>query len=386
MKPTDIYRFSPAWRQTAYAAVVLCSALASGCATTGQTATGTPGDPFESWNRGVYKFNDGLDRVALKPAATAYGKVIPEPVRNGIHNFFSNFRDAWSAVNLLLQGRIAAALNDGMRVSVNTVLGIAGTLDIATEMRLDSHKQDMGLTLGHWGMGSGPYLVWPVLGPSTLRDSLGLPLDRAAGPVFLTRHSVPTTNSLLALELIDTRYTLIALTDVLDDVAIDPYAFTRDGYLQRRRNMIEDGLSALPGGDRAAQLKAPVVAQADAATLAGLELAWLQAPAAEPSNASPASWSPSNWAQVAEAEARDTFGSVHGEPKPAGTNTLAANRPAAVAAPSVGRPTTAGLSTWRSDRVVIKAAMAGHSLGVIKHCFAPSSGSPESPDLAAAAP
>ena len=142
--------------------------LLAGCAT-GPNAN--PEDPYESFNRGVYSFNDGLDKAVLKPVATAYHDVAPKPIRTGVSNFFGNLGDVWSFVNNLLQGRGSDALDSMVRVNVNTLFGLGGLLDIATEMGVQRHKQDFGLTLGHWGVQTGPYLVLPLLGPSTLRDT-----------------------------------------------------------------------------------------------------------------------------------------------------------------------------------------------------------------------
>lgn len=249
-------------------AIMAC--LLSACAT--QTSSGEADepiahDPFERWNRGIYKFNDGIDRLALKPVARAYGQVVPEPVRNGVHNFIGNVGDAWSVVNLVLQGRIEHALNDGMRVSVNTFLGMAGFLDVASEMRLDGHKQDFGLTLGHWGVSSGPYIVWPILGPSTVRDSFNIPLEFAVGPAAVINGSTAVSNSITTISVIDKRHSLLPVTDVLEEVAIDPYSFVRDGYFQRRNNLIEDGLSSRPETD-AATRHADAARPADASATA----------------------------------------------------------------------------------------------------------------------
>ena len=159
----------------------------------------------------------------------------------GVTNFMDNVADAWSTVNLVLQGRGKAAINDGMRVMVNTVFGMGGFLDPASEMGLLSHREDFGQTLGVWGVPAGPYLVLPVFGASTVRDAAALPLDKAAtspGPLF---NDSATTIGLTGLNLVNTRAELLGASRLLGDVALDPYAFLRDAYLARRRNLVWDG-------------------------------------------------------------------------------------------------------------------------------------------------
>ena len=144
-----------------------------------------PVDPFERWNRNVFGFNEALDENVLVPVATAYQSVVPSLVRKGISNVFNNVADAWSAINALLQGKLETSMRDMMRFLVNTTFGFAGALDIAREMGLEPHYEDFGQTLGTWGVASGPYIVWPVLGPSALRESIALPLDRSVTPAVL---------------------------------------------------------------------------------------------------------------------------------------------------------------------------------------------------------
>lgn len=211
--------------------------LLTGCAT-GPTAN--PRDPLEPFNRGVYQFNDAVDRAVIKPAATAYRDVLPSPVRTGVNNFFSNLQDAWSAVNSALQLKGEAAGSSLARFGVNTFLGLGGVLDIASEMRIERHSEDFGQTLGHWGVGAGPYLVLPLLGPSTVRDTAALPVD-AQGNLVASINDVATRNSATALNLLDRRAGLLEATKLLDQVALDPYTFTRDAHLQRRRNSVYDG-------------------------------------------------------------------------------------------------------------------------------------------------
>ena len=155
-------------------ALLLGAVLLTGCAT---VANPDPRDPLESYNRSMTNFNEQVDAMVLKPVATAYKEVMPGPVRTGVSNFFANLGDVWSFVNNVLQLRGEAAASSFMRVNVNTFMGLGGLLDIASELGIDRYKQDFGLTLGRWGVGTGPYLVLPILGPSTVRDTFALPVD-----------------------------------------------------------------------------------------------------------------------------------------------------------------------------------------------------------------
>lgn len=217
-------------------ALALTLSLMAGCAT-GPDAN--PRDPLEPFNRGVYRFNDAVDTAVLKPVATAYQKVTPSPVRTGVSNFFGNLGDLWSSVNAGLQLRPREATENLMRFSVNTVFGLAGVLDIASEMGIPRSRLDFGQTLGRWGAPSGPYLVLPLLGPSSVRDGTGLIVDAAGDPVMGVDH-VPTRNSLVALRLVDTRAGLLRAGTLLDEAALDKYSFMRDFYLNRRQNQIDD--------------------------------------------------------------------------------------------------------------------------------------------------
>lgn len=208
--------------------------MLGGCATTNRA------DPLEPLNRKVFAFNETLDVHLIKPAATAYSNFVPRPVRVGVDNFFSNVKDLWSAVNLFLQGRFEDGLHDVMRFGTNTVLGCAGIADVATEVGFERHSEDFGQTLGKWGVPPGAYIVWPILGPSTVRDSVGLPVDHRASPEQLMK-PVSTRNTLTALRVVNARSNLLGATQVLDDIALDKYTFIRDAYLQRRRSLIYDG-------------------------------------------------------------------------------------------------------------------------------------------------
>jgi phospholipid-binding lipoprotein MlaA len=221
------------------------SALALASASTpegGAFAQGsTKKDPLESWNRSVFSFNESLDAAVLKPVSQAYQDVVPEYVRGLITNVFGNIADAWSAVNHLLQGKIESSLQMGMRVTVNSVLGFGGLLDIGTEIGLEKQPEDFGQTLGRWGVPAGPYMVLPVLGPSTVRDTGALALDLQASPSALINDTTGTVVGVTALQVVNTRAGLLGASRVLDDIALDKYSFLRDAYLARRQNQVYDG-------------------------------------------------------------------------------------------------------------------------------------------------
>ncbi len=212
--------------------------LLAGCAT-GPNAH--PQDPLEPFNRGVHSFNEGVDRAVLKPVATAYQDVTPSPVRTGVNNFFNNLRDVWSVVNALLQARPREAAENFMRVNVNTVFGLGGLIDIATDMGIERTTLDFGQTMGRWGVPSGPYVVLPFFGPSTVRDTAGLIVDNQGDPVTQGVDHVPTRNSLAGLRVVDKRAELLRAGELIDEVALDKYSFTRDAYLQRRRALVNGG-------------------------------------------------------------------------------------------------------------------------------------------------
>ncbi|MBV8504090.1 MAG: VacJ family lipoprotein [Paucibacter sp.] len=205
----------------------------------GSASKGQKLDPWEKWNRKVFSFNEELDTHVLRPVATAYSDVVPEFVRKSIDNFISNVGDAWSTVNLLLQGRPKQALTQGMRFSVNTVLGLGGVLDIASEAGLERYSQDLGQTFGRWGFGTGAYIVWPVFGPSSVRDSLALPWDRLATPAWLIDDGKAKV-AIFAMQAINTRANFLRASDMLSDIALDKYTFYRDAYLQRRGHFDDD--------------------------------------------------------------------------------------------------------------------------------------------------
>jgi phospholipid-binding lipoprotein MlaA len=216
---------------------LLSLALLGGCA-----STNNPRDPLEQFNRAVYGFNDGLDKVLMKPVATVYREVLPEFARTGVTNFFNNIYDIITALNNLLQGKISDAVSDVGRLAVNTTVGIVGLIDVATEIGLEKHKEDFGQTLGRWGFGDGPYLQIPFFGPSSFRDAIGLFVDVRLDPVrWIWRNDVATRNSLWGLYFVNLRANLLESTKILDEAALDPYEFQRDAYLQRRRSLVYDG-------------------------------------------------------------------------------------------------------------------------------------------------
>jgi phospholipid-binding lipoprotein MlaA len=226
------------WIQRCTSLTLLAGLLAlQGCATV-QTADAR--DPWESMNRSVFQFNEVLDNAAIKPAAELYVKVTPSFVRTGVGNFFGNLGDVWSMANSALQLKGQAAAETFMRINVNTFLGLGGLLDVATEMRLEKRKEDFGQTLGYWGVKPGPYVVLPVLGPSTLRDTLALPLDMQ-GDASQRFSDDATRNALTVTRVLDIRSGLLQTLDVVKAASLDPYSFVRDGYLQKRRNDIYDG-------------------------------------------------------------------------------------------------------------------------------------------------
>lgn len=209
----------------------------AGCAST----AANPADPLEPLNRKIYAFNDTLDRYALRPVAKGYQAAVPMPLRTGVSNVVGNIGDVWTGFNNLLQGKPREGASDFGRVVINTTLGIFGLFDLASEMGLDKHDEDLGQTLGKWGVGAGPYLMLPFLGPSTLRDSSDT-LCRA----FLIDPAnaisrVPVRNSVKALRIVNARAQLLGADQALDTAAIDRYNYLRDFYLKSRQSQIYDG-------------------------------------------------------------------------------------------------------------------------------------------------
>ena len=227
--------------------------LLAGCATVGDAGAKRQGpgqklDPWENWNRKVFSFNEGLDEKVLKPVATGYQKVVPEFVRVGVDHFFTNAADGWSVVNHLLQGKWQSGFEMTVRFTTNTVLGFGGLLDIASEAGLESQPEDLGQTLGRWGFGAGAYIVWPLFGPSSVRDSAGLPLDLMASPATVINDGAIKVE-ITTLQLVNKRANLLGASRVLDDIALDKYSFVRDAYLARRRSLVYDGNPPEPKTD-----------------------------------------------------------------------------------------------------------------------------------------
>ena len=212
----------------------LCVVFAtSGCATT------NPNDPFEPFNRTMFRFNDKLDEAALKPAAQAYSH-LPSFVQTGVSNFFGNLADVWTSINELLQGKAADGVTDVMRVAVNSTFGIGGLIDIGSEAGMPKHNEDFGQTLGFWGVKPGPYVVLPLFGPSTLRDTVATPVDLLGDPWYYER-PVRWRNTGTVLRIVNQRAALLNASNLLEDAALDRYEFVRDAYLQRRDSRVHDG-------------------------------------------------------------------------------------------------------------------------------------------------
>ncbi|OAJ59620.1 ABC transporter [Paraburkholderia ginsengiterrae] len=230
--------------------LAVAAALLAGCTT---VQTPTKGDPFEGLNRTMFTVNDKLDQYALKPVAKGYVFITPQPVRDSVTNFFSNIGDVYIAANNLLQLKITDGVEDIMRIVINTVFGVGGLFDVATLAKLPKHENDLGLTLGHYGVPAGPYLVLPLFGPSTVRDAVGSIGNYYVNP--LSYIDPPGLSwALYSLNVINTRANLLSASDVLEGAALDKYSFVRNAYLQRRQYLLSDGKQsqALPNyGDEA---------------------------------------------------------------------------------------------------------------------------------------
>ena len=209
-------------------------ALMAGCAS-GPNAN--PQDPLEPFNRDVSAFNESVDSMVLKPVATVYRDVTPDLVRTGVSNFFSNLGDVWSFINASLQLRPREASENFLRFGVNTAFGLGGVLDIASEMGIERTRLDFGQTLGYWGVGSGPYVMLPLMGPSTLRDAPSKYVDSYTGMYRYIDH-VPTRNSIFGLNIVDTRASLLSSEKLISG---DKYTFIRNAYLQNREFKVKDG-------------------------------------------------------------------------------------------------------------------------------------------------
>jgi len=221
-------------------AAVLGALLLSGCASTPGMGS-DPRDPFESYNRSMFAFNDALDRNVVKPVATTYADYLPEFVRIGVNNFFGNLGDVWTAVNNYLQLKPVPATQDVARVIFNTTFGLAGLIDFATPMGLPKHEEDFGQTLAVWGVKSGPYLVLPFFGASTVRDGVAKPVDLFYGDTLNYVGDQAFENTSRVVRVIDDRAAFLGSSSLMESAALDPYQFYRDAYLQRREARVRDG-------------------------------------------------------------------------------------------------------------------------------------------------
>lgn len=209
---------------------------------TAAQANDNPHDPYEGFNRAMYAVHEGLDKVIVKPVAQVYDAAVPLPAKAGVGNFFDNILDVRNALNSLLQGKPGDAASDVGRLLVNSTIGIFGLFDVASELGLERHEEDFGQTMAVWGYRDSAYLFWPLIGPRTVRDTGGWLVDINTDPTWgTTRKSVAVRNSLLAVRLVDVRASLLPADKVVEEAALDKYAYVRDAYLQRRRNQIYDG-------------------------------------------------------------------------------------------------------------------------------------------------
>ena len=222
--------------------VLLCwVGMMVGCASIPAGVQPSPHDPWEPFNRSVFEFNEGLDAYLLKPVVKVYRFILPEFVRDGIYNFFSNYNDIYTALQNLLQGKPDLAFSDLMRVVVNTTFGLGGLIDMATPGGLPKHKEDWGQTFGVWGIPSGPYVVLPFFGPSSVRDTFGTAADLQSDYLFSFVKDIGLRNSITGLRVVNARNTYYEAGDLLDGAALDKYSFLRDAYIQRREYQINEG-------------------------------------------------------------------------------------------------------------------------------------------------
>lgn len=209
-------------------------------ACSGASADENPRDPYEGFNRSMFAVNEVIDKYAAKPVAQVYDNAAPLPVKASVGNFFGNAGDLWIGVNSALQGKFGDAGIDLGRLLINSTLGIFGLFDVASELGLERHDEDFGQTLAVWGVGDGGYLFWPVIGPRNVRDTVGFAVGTYADPVMYVR-PVSVRNSMSALRFVDVRASLLPSDKVVEEAALDKYAYIRDAYLQRRRSQIFDG-------------------------------------------------------------------------------------------------------------------------------------------------
>jgi len=264
--------------------LALAALALGGCASLGGD---DPRDPWEGMNRGIYGFNDKLDQYVAQPVAKGYRKAVPGELRDRVRNFFGNIGDVFIGVNNMLQGKFVDGWTDWVRFAFNSVLGVGGINDVASEMGLEKHNEDFGQTFGRWGIGSGPYLVLPLFGPSSVRDFAGLWIDWTVDPLWQYARPIDVRNSLTFLRGVSRRTDLLDASRILEEAALDKYVFQRDAYLQRRRALVHDGnpprdassrLREEPAAEPRAEapLPEPGTARLQAADLV------LEAPAVEP--------------------------------------------------------------------------------------------------------
>jgi len=203
-------------------------------------AEDNPRDPYEGFNRSMFAVNEAVDKAVFKPIGQGYDKAVPLPVKASVGNFFGNASDLWIGANGALQGKFGDAGVDISRLLINSTIGIFGLFDVASELGLEKHEEDFGQTLAVWGVGDGGFVFWPIIGPRTVRDTAGWGVDYFVDPVGYTR-AIPVRNSLVALRFVDIRASLLPADKVVEEAALDKYAYVRDAYLQRRRNQIFDG-------------------------------------------------------------------------------------------------------------------------------------------------
>ena len=216
--------------------VLACACLLAGCATGPH-----PRDPYEGFNRKVFAFNEGLDKAVLKPIAKGYEKVLPQFARRGVTNFFNNLGMVVTTINDAIQLKAEKVPVDVLRFATNLTFGIFGLIDVASELRIENRDEDFGQSLGYWGIDSGPYLVLPLLGPSSVRDGAGLAVDFVVSPYYYWEDEATVRWGLLAVNIVNTRANLLPAEKLLDDTGVERYSFLRDVYLQRREYLIHDG-------------------------------------------------------------------------------------------------------------------------------------------------
>ena len=233
----------------------LLLAGASGCASEGGGAAADPRDPWEGFNRGIYGFNQALDDAVARPVATAYRYTVHDEIRSRVRNFFSNIADPLIGINNLLQGKFEDGMLDWVRFAFNSTLGLLGLHDVASDMGIEKHNEDFGQTFGRWGAQSGPYVVLPVLGSSSVRDGAGTALDIYTDPITLMR-PYWFQYSLVGVRAVQYRADLLDASRLLEEAALDRYVFQRDAYFQRRRSLIYDGQP--PRDDETYRLKPEV--------------------------------------------------------------------------------------------------------------------------------